>query len=173
LRIRFILIGLALAVLAFPINTASGDNSPKLIFQVGVGTEPKVPIGPRLPDGPSLAELQKPQPKPQKRINKIDSKPRLKAPTGFTPCSCVSYARFITGINVGPIGVARNHPVNSSVPIIGAIMITYESRAGHASVVISFDDKFVYVNEANYSSCKVTYNRAIPIDSEVIKGYYK
>ena len=111
---------------------------------------------------------QKSKPKPKAKVYT-----QLNKPTAYNPCSCVSYARYRSGINVGPIGVARNHPVNSHSPSLGAILITYESKAGHASYVVDFDDKFVYVDEANYSSCRVTYRRAIPLTSKLIKGYYK
>lgn len=97
----------------------------------------------------------------------------LTKPVGFNPCSCVSYARYRSGINVGSIGVARNHPVNSQTPSIGAIVITYESKAGHLSYIIDIDANYIYVDEANYSRCRVTYRRAIPINSPLIKGYYK
>lgn len=97
----------------------------------------------------------------------------LKKPADYNPCSCVSYARWRSGINVGSIGVARNHPVNSQTPSIGAIAITYESSAGHLSYIVDMDDTYIYVDEANYTRCRVTYRRAIPINSKLIKGYYK
>lgn len=102
-------------------------------------------------------------------------KPRklLTKPVGYNVCSCVSYARWRSGINVGPIGVARNHPVNSQTPSIGDIAVTYESRAGHLSYIVDIDANYIYVDEANYSSCRVTYHRAIPINSPLIKGFYK
>lgn len=104
-----------------------------------------------------------------------NKKPRqqLKKPTNYNACSCVSYARWRSGINVGSIGVARNHPVNSQTPSIGAIAITYESSAGHLSYIVDIDANYIYVDEANYSRCRVTYRRAIPINSKLIKGYYK
>ena len=92
---------------------------------------------------------------------------------GFNVCSCVSYARWRSGIDVGSIGVARNHPVNSKTPSVGAIVVTYESGAGHLAYVVNFDDQFIYLDEANYSKCSVTHNRALSINSRLIKGYFK
>jgi surface antigen len=93
--------------------------------------------------------------------------------TGYDVCSCVSYMRWRTGINVGSIGNARNHPVNSQTPKVGAIIVTYESARGHVGVVGSWDENYVYLeSEANYSRCSLTKGRAIPIHSKVIKGYY-
>ncbi len=102
------------------------------------------------------------------------SKPKTKVykPVDYNPCSCVSYARWRSGINTGPIGVARNHKVNSQIPKVGALAVTYESSAGHLSYVVAIDANYIYVDEANYSRCRVTYNRAIPRNSKVIKGYY-
>ena len=114
-------------------------------------------------------DLYKEWSKPKKPRSVAKTSPQ---DTGYNICSCVSYARYRTGINVGSIGVARNHPVNSQTPKVGAILITYESSAGHASVVVGFDSEYVYVDEANYSRCKLTKGRAIRLNSKLIKGYY-
>lgn len=93
-------------------------------------------------------------------------------PANYNPCNCVSYTSWRSGRVVRSIGVARNHPVTTQTPFIGAIVVTYESGAGHLSYLVGMDDNFIYVDEANYSRCRVTYNRAIPISSKLIKGYY-
>jgi hypothetical protein len=93
------------------------------------------------------------------------------SPSGYNVCSCVSFARWKTGINVGSIGVARNHPVNSHTPSVGAIVVTYESYAGHLAVVTAVDGQYISVIEANHIHCQVG-TRTIRIDSPLIKGYY-
>jgi surface antigen len=87
-------------------------------------------------------------------------------------CSCVLYVKAKTGFSK-PVGNARNFPTNSSTPSAGAIIVTYESAAGHVGIVSHWDDTYVYLeSEANYSRCKITRGRAIPINSKIIKGYY-
>lgn len=98
---------------------------------------------------------------------------KLAPPTGYDACSCVSYARWRSGINVGSIGQAKNHPINSQTPTVGALVITSESEAGHLAVVSALDDMFIYLDEANYSSCRVTISRPLLRTSSLIKGYYQ
>ena len=94
-----------------------------------------------------------------------------KKSNGFNPCSCVSYARWATGIDVGPIYLAKYHPVNSSTPAVGGLAITYESWAGHISVVTAISEQTFRVKEYNYSSCKYT-ERELPQNYRLLKGFY-
>lgn len=103
---------------------------------------------------------------------------RKAAPKGYNPCSCVSYAKYRSGINVGPVGRAKNHPVNQKYPSVGAIAIFsissgYYKNTGHAAVVESVDlEGFTFtVSEANYIPCKTT-TRKIPLDDPTVIGYY-
>jgi len=89
----------------------------------------------------------------------------------FDPCSCVSYARWKTGINVGSIIKAKNHPVNSDVPIVGGYVIIYESYAGHIAVITEIFNDTIIVEEYNYSPCNYS-TREIRKNSSLIKGYY-
>ena len=89
----------------------------------------------------------------------------------YDPCSCVSTARALTGINVGPIGLAKNHPINTDTPIIGGIVITTESYAGHLATVTGIDENYIYVTDGNYVPCAVT-KRKIKRDDPVIRGYF-
>lgn len=91
--------------------------------------------------------------------------------TGYDVCSCVSFAKATSGINVGPIGMAKNHPINSQTPEIGEIVITNESPAGHLAVVTAVDNSTITVSEANYIPCK-TDTRTLKKTSPVIRGYY-
>ena len=105
-----------------------------------------------------------------------EPKPVYKPKTlSYNPCSCVSYARWKTGINTGPIGYAKNHPINSSTPQVGAIGITTESRGrtdtGHLFVVIAETETTITVSEANLQKCKVS-QRVLEKDNPIIRGYY-
>lgn len=113
---------------------------------------------------PTLEELKKPV-----RTSKV----RPKNDLGYDPCSCVSFARWKTGINVGSIGVAKNHPVNSNRPIVGAIIVLYGGSTGHMGVVENFTDTIVTFNDCNNDykcSCGI---RTIDLTDKSIKGYYK
>lgn len=86
-------------------------------------------------------------------------------------CSCVKYARAVSGIDVGPIGQAKNHPTNRSLPVVGGLFITYEGPSGHMGVVSGIEGNSFIGEDFNYESCTKTI-RKIPIDSPLIKGYY-
>ena len=86
-------------------------------------------------------------------------------------CSCVKYARAISGINVGPVGNAKNHPTNRILPVIGGLFITYEGPSGHMGIVIGIEGNEFIGEDFNYESCTKTI-RKLPIDSPLIKGYY-
>lgn len=148
---------IALAVLAFPISTAKA-NREVLVFKIDPElSKPKVVLGPPMP-------IVKPKPKPAVRI--------AKKTEGFNPCNCVSYVQFKTGGRAATgIGSARNHPVNSQVCTIGAIIVTYESRMGHVGIVAGCDENYVTIDDYNYASCGHTI-RPLAINSKVIKGYY-
>ncbi len=89
----------------------------------------------------------------------------------FNTCSCVSYARYATGINVGPIGLAKNHPVNSSSPVVGGLVITYESWTGHMGVVTELKEQTFRMQEYNYFPCQYS-ERELPYNYKLIKGFY-
>lgn len=87
-------------------------------------------------------------------------------------CSCVLFAKAYSGKNPGSVGYARNWPVNSNVPVVGAVGKTNESWAGHVFVVTAINsDGTISVIEGNLSRCRVT-TRKIPINSPIIRGYY-
>lgn len=89
----------------------------------------------------------------------------------FDPCSCVSYAKWKSGINVGSIGKAKNHPINSENPTVGGLVILNESSAGHLAVVTQIWANTIVITEANFSPCKVG-TREIPRNDTEILGYY-
>jgi len=89
---------------------------------------------------------------------------------GYNPCSCVSFAKYKTGYTAS-VGNARNWPVNTTTQI-GAVVVTYESAAGHVGIVTDVQDGYIIISEANYSRCKVTHGRRLPVGSNLIKGFY-
>lgn len=90
---------------------------------------------------------------------------------GFDPCSCVSYVRYITGINTGTIVYAKNHPVNSKIPTKGAIVVFYGGVAGHLALVLEvYPDGSFLVTESNFIRCTV--GQRVITNFSNIKGYY-
>jgi len=85
-------------------------------------------------------------------------------------CNCYSYVASQRSI-VGGIGLAKYHPVNSQIPRVGAIIVTYESWRGHVGLVTGFDSSQVYIRDANFVPCRLT-NRSLALGSSVIKGYW-
>lgn len=112
---------------------------------------------------PALAEMKlKPKPKPRPK----------QSLTTYDPCNCVSFARWKTGVNTGSIGVARNHPVNSQIPKVGAIVVMGgKYPAGHLAVVTDVADETISIIEANATPCQVG-SRTLKKTNEIIIGYY-
>jgi hypothetical protein len=106
---------------------------------------------------------------PKMETRKPTPAPKTRVPSG-RDCSCVIWVKAQIGFTRS-IGFARNWPINSHSPSVGAVIITNESRAGHVGLVREVTETTITIEEANYSHCKVT-TRTIPINSSVIKGYY-
>ncbi len=127
--------------------------------------------GPRMVLGPIQV---KPPPKPvikRKIKRKVATAYKAYKTTGYNACSCVLAARAKSGINVGPIGFARNHPINNYNPQVGAVIITNESKAGHVGVVIAVQGEAITIWEGNYRPCQIS-TRTISQNNPVIRGYY-
>lgn len=146
---------------------AKAETTTPLVFQIDKSlSEPRYIHGPFKPKNYT-------PPKPPTQVKAGNTQAVGKVPTGYSSCSCVSYAKYKTGFTQS-VGKARNWPTNSDTPSEGAVIITYESSLGHVGIVSHWDATNVYLeSEANYSRCKMTYGRAIPIDSPLIKGYWK
>lgn len=86
-------------------------------------------------------------------------------------CSCVLYARFLTGFDQN-IGKASNWPTNSKYPVLGGIVITNEGPVGHVARIIDIRYGKLLLDESNYKPCQITNTRELPIDSPLIKGYW-
>ncbi len=91
----------------------------------------------------------------------------LKKKRGSSYCSCVLYAKSLTGYSQS-VGAARNWPKNSPVPVVGGVVVTNESRIGHVGVILSIDGDSITITEANYYRCKKS-TRTILLSSPVIK----
>lgn len=151
---------MALAALAFPISVAKAE--PKLVFIVDLELEERQPK-PLPVYGPFVSEIKKESPPKKTVIPKQEKK-------SFNPCNCWSYVKSKKpGMKTG-YGKARNYPVNSQVPQIGAIIITYESSSGHMGIVARVDENNVIIDDYNYKRCSHTI-RSLPLNSKLIKGY--
>lgn len=93
----------------------------------------------------------------------------LKRVTNF--CSCVTFAESQTGF-AGPVGAAKNWPINSIWPVVGGVVVTYESSLGHVAVIKAVIGNMLILDEANYVRCTHTTTRELPIDSPLIKGFW-
>lgn len=144
-KLGIIATSIALAVLAFPISTANADT-PKLVFKVGYGTQPRAPHGP-------FQEVKK---------------PTIKRTKGN--CSCVLFVKAQTGYS-RTVGAARNWPVNSDSPKVGGVVVTKESKTGHVAFITAVRENDFDVIEANYSRCKVS-SRTIKLNNPLIKGFW-
>lgn len=101
----------------------------------------------------------------------VPKKPVMAPHSGFNSCSCVSYARFKSGLNIKTVnGLAKSIPINSKTPAASGLVVTYESSAGHIALY-TLKDNILILDESNYSTCKVTSGRELPVSSALIKGY--
>jgi hypothetical protein len=98
-------------------------------------------------------------------------KPLKTAKTGSNYCSCVLFAKSLTGYTK-TVGNARNWTKNSKVPVVGGVVITNESRAGHVAVITAVRDGEFDIVEANYSRCRKGV-RTLKINNPVILGYWQ
>ena len=118
----------------------------------------------------SLPEVKQPEPapKPSPQRNSYGKT------YGFNPCSCVSYVqKFYPGIRTAN-GLARTWPVNSKTPTVGAVVVLREgSGAGHVAIVTNISATHLTVTESNYTRCRQTSGRTIPINSRLIIGFYQ
>lgn len=161
-----------------PVSTISAQVSDKIIVPPIdlLPTEPK-----KIAIVPGKSNYQIEEEKKPKKVAKTVRKGVYKSytstkvkmvqsqPSSF--CSCVTYARYKSGINTGSVGYARNWPINSVTPRPGGVVVTREGRVGHVGVVTSVNDNSINIIEANYVRCRLT-ERTLPLNSSVIRGYY-
>lgn len=163
-----------LAIVPFFFPSAAPVLKPRIVFAVAATDEeqPVVASEASLALTPSAEDMQQAYDAwLAEQAAQEKKRAQVQRTTGYNPCSCVTYARWKSGINVGSIGFARNHPINSHIPQVGAIMVTSESAAGHVAVVTAVNNTTLTVSEANYVRCKVS-SRTLAKDSAFIRGYY-
>lgn len=95
----------------------------------------------------------------------------LAASKGFDPCSCVSFAKWATGVNPGSFGLAKNYPVNSVYPVVGGLAVFDSGGTGHIGVVIVVGPQIFRIKEYNWKPCSYS-ERDIPYDQTNLKGFY-
>ncbi len=163
------------------------DESGYQQYQEALKQEPDALKSPRTDDTPKEPSLPTPKPKaPAKAISDamVKDQPLPSHPpkgemavvsvsaANKAYCSCVNFARKETGIFTGRIGLAKNHPINTKAPEVGAIVVTTEGRyTGHLGVVEAIAADHILIADANYRSCRKTV-RWMPIKSAMIRGYY-
>lgn len=127
---------------------------------------------------PAKAAIAKAEAEQAKQKALLAKKASSKAALPYNPCSCVSYAKWLSGINVGSIGAAYNHPVNASEPVVGGLVVFKAgigmSRLGHLAVVIAVDGNKFTTKGGNEQSCVAGTIRHydMGVDYIRIKGFY-
>ena len=81
---------------------------------------------------------------------------------------CVPFARSYSHRDV--YGLARDISTNSTSPSVGAVVITYESKSGHAAVVTNVGSDSFEVIERNFYAGWVS-KRTIKNNASFIKGF--
>lgn len=85
-------------------------------------------------------------------------------------CSCVLYAKSLTGYNQS-VGLAKNWPVNSTVPTLGAVVV-FGGAIGHVGVIAEIGSGEFRLDESNYSRCQIMHDRWVSsLDSRIL-GYW-
>jgi hypothetical protein len=151
---------------------AKNDNQPKLYFRTDV------PIELPEPAKAAIAKAEAEQKALAKQKALLVKKASTKAALPYNPCSCVSYAKWLSGINVGSVGAAKNHPINSTMPVVGGLIVFKAgigmSQLGHLAVVIAVDGNLITTKGGNEQSCVAGTIRHydMGVDYIRIKGFY-
>lgn len=82
---------------------------------------------------------------------------------------CVIFAKKFLGVTES-WGLARNVKTNTSTPVIGSVIKTSESWAGHVGIVINATKTTVTIIESNYIRNTIGI-RTLSITDKRIKGY--
>lgn len=93
----------------------------------------------------------------------------LKEPNKYA-YNCETYLESI-GVEIPQgYGYAKNLPVKTKTPFVGAVMVSYESDLGHVSLVREIEGNILTVEDGNFYSGYRTI-RTIYLNSWVIKGF--
>lgn len=162
IRIGIIIVSIALALFAFPINSAKAvefDWDTRQSTQIVVVTPIKTIEQKKL----STAKI---------KVAKVDKSVRTK----FAPGYCTDYVAKKLPITWN--GNANRWIVNAKAqgynvdksPVQGAILVTRESRWGHVSYIESVEGTRVTISEWNYAGRYVLTTRTLDITNPVITG---
>jgi hypothetical protein len=88
----------------------------------------------------------------------------------FDPCSCVSFAKALTGHLGETWGNAGNIQPNTTKPQIGFLVLLNEGTYGHVAVIQSIVGDTIIIRESNYIPCK-TGTRTLHISDPQIRGF--
>lgn len=82
---------------------------------------------------------------------------------------CVRYLRSI-GVYVPQPAYAYYVRIKTTVPYVGAVIVTREGSIGHFGLVIAVENGLVHIQDGNYDYGYET-KRTLPINSSLIRGY--
>lgn len=88
----------------------------------------------------------------------------------YDPCSCISYAKALTGHTDEIWGNAKQLEADSDIPWIGYLVLLDEGPYGHVAVIKGIEGDKLLLTEANYIQCEVS-ERTISIFDTRIKGF--
>lgn len=98
-----------------------------------------------------------------------DKESSEKAQPSSLLCSCVKYARS-RGVPI-PMNTDAVDMVGNSIPMEGGLVLLTYPKADHVAVIVSLEEEYMVIDEANYKRCKHT-QRRIPYSSKHIKGFW-
>jgi hypothetical protein len=84
-------------------------------------------------------------------------------------CSCVAFGKDYIGIT-RTLGVAKYIKPTTQTATLYSMVLTSEGPLGHLGIILDIDGDEMWIIEANYKPCQVTY-RTLKIDDPAIRGY--
>ena len=153
---------LALLSLVIPVQVEA-TNTASIEFKIDNElSKPKYVLGPFKSELPVL--------KPKPKIKVATAKVEL-AKLEPSYCSCVSFAKSKTGFTKS-VGLAKNWPRNSVIPVVGGVAISRESSAGHVMYITAVRDGEFDYTDANRVRCKLT-TGTMKINNPILLGFWK
>lgn len=156
-----------LALISWPFKKLYGQTEIINIY------EPTAPLLVPVPNPEIVRQLAE-----QQEAEQIAAQARIaadkaaqRATTPYNVCSCVSYAKWFSGIDVGPIVYAKYHPINSQTPKVKGLIIFGGSKTGHLAVITAINGDLLTIKESNWIRCQ-TGTRVIPTSDPTILGFY-
>ena len=113
-----------------------------------------------------VKEYEEEQDRQRKTAELTEKANKLKGKYGG---QCVIFAKKFLGVTES-WGLARNVKTNTSTPVIGSVIKTSESWAGHVGIVINATETTVTIVESNYIRNTIGI-RTLLITDKRIKGY--